>query len=136
MTITFDVSKTLERILVSILGGESSIHSELSKIKRRLDTIMGAIENLRSAVDSVGSNTSAGFSAIQSAMEELATDIANLPQNADVEAEAQRLSAAAQTIADGTAQFAQNIRDAIPTETPTGDGGGGEDTSGGSPVEG
>lgn len=76
---------------------------------------MSAIEDLQNAVTNVNTNVSDGFAAITSALAELATDIANLPQNADVEAEAARLSGIAQTISDSTATFAQTIRDAIPT---------------------
>lgn len=86
-------------------------------IPQELKKIMSAIDNLKDAVSGIETNVNDGFSAIQAAMQELATDIQNLPTNSDVEAEAARLSGIATAIADGTASFAQSIKDAIPTET-------------------
>ena len=76
---------------------------------------MSAIDNLRASVDAVNTSATDGFAAIQSAMTELATDITNLPQNADVQTEADRLAASATAIGTAAGTFAQAIRDAIPT---------------------
>jgi len=76
---------------------------------------MSSIENLQNAVNAVGTSVTDGFAAITAAMDELATDIENLPQNADIDAEAARLSGIATTISTSTATFAQSIRDALPT---------------------
>jgi len=79
---------------------------------------MGAIDNLRSAVDANTAASTQGFEAIGSAMQELASDIQALPQAADVQAEADRLSANATTISEAFNDASQQIRDALPTASP------------------
>lgn len=76
---------------------------------------MSAIENLQTAVTDNATATADGFAAVNSAMEELASDIQNLPQAADVQAEAERLAANTEVIRNATATLAQAVRDAIPT---------------------
>lgn len=76
---------------------------------------MSAIDELRAAVENNATTAAGGFAAIGSALQELATDIANLPQNSDVQAEAARLTEVTNTIASQTAAFSQQIRDALPT---------------------
>lgn len=97
--------------LITLIG----IFYYLTKIKKEINNAMSAIDNLKSAVDSNAATAADGFAAIGSALEELATDIQNLPQNADVEAEAVRLSGVTNSIAEHTAAFAQQIRDAVAT---------------------
>ena len=104
-------------------------------INRRVKTVMNAIDRLNVALDQVGSESAAGFEAIGSALTELAEDIANIPSNENVDAAATRASGIAQQIAERTAAFAQQIRDAIPTpvvEDPEGSDteGSGTETSG------
>ena len=88
----------------------------LSAISELKGEIMSAIDTLKTAVDQDIAASTAGFDAIGSAMQELSSDIANLPQAADVEAEAARLSQNAATITDAFNTAAQSIRDALPTE--------------------
>lgn len=111
ITILLDVSHTFERVLDKILeqGGSTAILN-------KLEEMMGAIDNLKTAVDNDIAASQAGFEAIGSAMQELADDIQKLPQAADVQAEADRLSTNAQTITDAFTSASQAIRDALPTE--------------------
>ena len=114
-TITFDISDKFAAVLDRHCDSNGSV-----QIIRKLEEIMSAIEDLRNAVNTVETSQQAGFEAVSSALAELATDIENLPQNADVAAEASRLSGIATTISEASATFAQTIRDAVPTpETPT-----------------
>lgn len=104
-------------------------NDQFSRIERRLINIMSEIENLRSAVDANIQANAQGFEAIGSALQELTTDIQNLPQATDIQAEADRLAANAQTITNAFTDASQQIRDALPTEqaaTPAGGGEGGE----------
>lgn len=79
---------------------------------------MGAIDTLRTAVNTLNTTAADGFSAMESAFAELASDIAGIPANADVEAEAARVSATAADLGTLSAAFAQRLRDAIPTAPP------------------
>lgn len=106
--VIFDVSPQLVQVVERLCA---------SPIEQKLEEIMSAIDNLRNAISGVETNVADGFTALQGAVDELASDIANLPANKDVEAEAARLSNVAANISSGIATFSQGIRDAIPTET-------------------
>lgn len=87
---------------------------------------MGAIDTLNEQVSAIGTSVNGladGLVALSEAQTELASDIANLPQEKDVKAAAEALAPKAQAIADAAstiASAAQSIRDAIPT-TATGE---------------
>lgn len=106
----------LESILEFFLG--SWINKKFDTIKQELKKeIMSATERLTAAVNDVNTSVSEGFTKLGEAMEELATDISNLPDAYDVDAEAERLSETANTIREATATFATAIKAALPTAT-------------------
>jgi methyl-accepting chemotaxis protein len=121
MRITFDITDKFAQAL-----GVCKLSTN-KEILRRLENIMSAIDDLRTQVLAVETNTASlatGLVALNDAMQELATDLANLPQNADVAAEAVRLAGSASAIGNaGTTLVgvAQAIRDAVPTPTPPAD---------------
>lgn len=102
-----------------ILEREDAGTEELIKINRRLGTIMSALDNLRTAVNNVHTTFEQGQVANEEAFAELASDIANIPSNADVQAEADRVAALATAIGAANVAFAQRIKDALPTASPT-----------------
>jgi N-acetylglucosamine kinase-like BadF-type ATPase len=99
-------------IVTAAISGAALAHVLIKSIRRE---IMNALETLQNAVTDQSVAVAEGFEAIGSALTELASDVANLPANADVETEAARLSQNTETIRNLTAQFAQQVRDAIPT---------------------
>lgn len=55
---------------------------------------------------------------MEAAFTELASDIAGIPGAADVQAEADRVSTNTATLGAAFGDFAQRLRDAIPTDAP------------------
>jgi methyl-accepting chemotaxis protein len=116
MRVVFDMSEPLrslaERLLEAWCEGQTLENW-------RFEAIMAAIDNLRQQVNAVQTSYADGQAAINSALEELAEDIRNLPANADVQAEADRLASSVDTIRTASADFESRIRAAVPTSSPT-----------------
>lgn len=108
-----DIGDNLARLLEKVL---TTNHDEIKEI---LNTIMSAIENLRTAVNNVQTTATDGFAAMELAFTELATDIGAIPASQDVDAEAARLSGVATALGASAASFSQRLRDALPTAPAT-----------------
>lgn len=115
MRFTFDISETLARVIAGLCA-PSVTQCQYQELLRRTENIMSAIETLRTAVNGLETTSAEGLAAMESAFTELAADIANIPNNSDVEAEAARLSNVATSLGEFTAGFGQRLRDLVPTE--------------------
>jgi len=107
--------------ILDILGEIRELILFYINYPKEFNKLVSAIDDLRDAIDDVENVTTTGFAALVAALEELADDIDDLPNNDDVEAEAERLASITRELATGMTVVSQAIRDAVPTEPPTGE---------------
>jgi hypothetical protein len=97
--------------------GTASLLALINFLKEYKISMSEAVDRLKAAVNADITANQDGFTAFEDALKELASDIADLPDADDVDAEATRLSENTTKIQEAFATAAQQIRDAIPTKS-------------------
>jgi len=84
-------------------------------LKEYSEDMSQAIDNLKTAVDSDLDVDTQGLTDMNSAFDELVTDLQGLPNADDVNTQAGRVAANASTMRDAFAAFSTKLRDLVPT---------------------